>query len=38
MRTWGASGACAALRRAQAASAYARRSGCGIDEAEELVH
>ena len=38
MRTWGASGAGAALRRAQVASAYARRRGCGVDEADELVH
>jgi monoamine oxidase len=38
MRTWGASGAGAALRRAQVSSAYARRRGCGVDEADELVH
>ena len=38
MRTWGASGAAAAIRRSQAASAQARLTGCGIDEAGELVH
>jgi monoamine oxidase len=37
MRTWGASGAGAAIRRAQAVSAYARRTGCGVDEADEAV-
>jgi monoamine oxidase len=37
MRTWGASGAAVAIRRAQAASAEARRTGCGIDEAGEIV-
>src|SRR5215470_12264652 len=30
---WGGSPAVRALRRAQAVSAYARRTGCGIDEA-----
>jgi len=37
MRTWGSSGAAAAIRRAQAASAYARRTGCPVDEADEIV-
>ena len=37
MRTWGASGAAAALHRAQAASRTAHRVGCGIDEADEIV-
>ncbi len=37
MRTWGASGAAAMIRRAQAASAYARRTGCGVAEAGEIV-
>ena len=37
MRTWGASGAGATIRRAQAASAYARRTGCAVDEAAEIV-
>ena len=37
MRTWGPSGAGAALRRAQAVSRLARRTGCGVDEAAELL-
>ena len=37
MRTWGPSGAAAAIRRAQAVSGLARQAGCGLDEAEELV-
>ncbi len=37
MRTWGASGAAAAIRRAQAASDHARRHGCGVDEADEWL-
>src|ERR1039458_6707788 len=37
MRTWGPSGAGAAIRRAQAASGYVRRTGCGVDEAVEIV-
>ena len=37
MRTWGQSGAAAAIRQAQAVSRYARRSGCGVDEASEIV-
>src|ERR1700728_1364280 len=37
VRTWGPSGAGAALRRAQAASRLARRTGCGVDEAAELL-
>ncbi len=36
MRTWGASGAAAALRRAQATSRTAHQLGCGIDEADEV--
>ncbi|HEX4064336.1 MAG TPA: NAD(P)/FAD-dependent oxidoreductase [Streptosporangiaceae bacterium] len=37
VRTWGGSGAGAAIRRAQAVSAHARRTGCGVDEATEVV-
>jgi monoamine oxidase len=37
MRTWGPSGAGAAIRRAQAASGYARGTGCGVDEAVEII-
>src|ERR1700722_17463966 len=37
MRTWGESGAARAIRRAKAVSAYARRTGCGVDEAGEVV-
>ena len=37
MRTWGDSGAGAAIRRAQKASEHARRTGCPIDEAVEIV-
>ncbi len=37
MRTWGPSGAGSVIRRAQAASAYARRTGCAVDEADEVV-
>jgi hypothetical protein len=37
VRTWGPSGAGAALRRAQAVSRLARRTGCGVDEAAELL-
>ncbi len=37
MRTWGPSGAGAAIRRAQAVSGYARRVGCGVDEADEAL-
>jgi monoamine oxidase len=37
LRTWGPSGAGAAIRRAQAVSGLARRAGCGLDEAEELL-
>jgi len=37
VRTWGPSGAAAAIRRAQAASTYARRTGCGVEEASEVV-
>jgi monoamine oxidase len=37
LRTWGPSGAGAAIRRAQAVSGLARRAGCGVDEAEELL-
>jgi monoamine oxidase len=34
---WGASPAVRALRQAQAAAAYARRTGCGIDEAADAL-
>src|ERR1700678_992431 len=37
VRTWGASGAGAVIRRAQAASNYARHTGCPLDEAAEMV-
>jgi len=37
MRTWGQSGAARALRRAKSASSYARKTGCPIDEADEIV-
>jgi len=35
VRTWGPSGAGAAIRRAQGASSYARQWGCSVDEATE---
>jgi len=34
---WGSSPARRALRQAQQAAAYARRTGCGIDEAAEAL-
>jgi monoamine oxidase len=37
MRTWGPSGAAAAIRRAQAVSRLARQSGRGVDEAAEWL-
>jgi monoamine oxidase len=37
VRTWGASGAAAAIRRAQAVSAHAERTGCCLAEADEAV-
>jgi len=37
VRTWGPSGAAAAIRRAQAVSTYARSTGCGVDEATEAL-
>jgi monoamine oxidase len=37
LRTWGPSGAGAAVRRAQAVSRLAQRTGCGVDEAAELL-
>jgi monoamine oxidase len=37
VRTWGPSGAAATFRRAQAASRYARRTGCSVDEAAEAI-
>jgi monoamine oxidase len=37
VRTWGASGAGAVIRRVQAASTYARRTSCPVDEAIEMV-
>jgi monoamine oxidase len=37
VRTWGSSGAGAAIRRAQAVSRVARQSGCGVDEAADLL-
>lgn len=37
MRTWGSSGAAAAIRRAQAVSGLARQAGCDLDEARELL-
>jgi monoamine oxidase len=37
VRTGGPTGAGAALRRAQAVSAYARRTGCAVDEAQDIV-
>lgn len=37
MRLWGYGAAPRAFARARAASDYARRSGCGIDEADEIV-
>lgn len=37
MRTWGESGAAEVIRRARAASHYARNTGCGLDEADEIV-
>jgi len=37
VRTWGASGAAAAIRRAQAVTDHSRRFGCGVDEAGEVL-
>jgi monoamine oxidase len=37
VRTWGSSGAGAALRQAQAVSRLARQAGCGVDEAEGML-
>ena len=37
MRTWGSSGAAAAIRRAQAVSRLAQRTGCGVDEAADRL-
>ena len=37
MRTWGSSGAGEALRRAQAVSGLARRTGCDLDEARDVL-
>ena len=37
MRTWGASGAAAAIRRAQAVSAQAHLAGCPAGEADEFL-
>jgi len=37
VRTWGSSGAAAAIGQAQAVSRLARRTGCGVDEAAELL-
>jgi monoamine oxidase len=37
VRTWGASGAGAVIRRAQIGSSYARRTGCPVDEATEMI-
>jgi monoamine oxidase len=37
MRTWGRSSFASAIRQAQAVSEHARRTGCGIDEAGEVV-
>ncbi len=37
MRTWGSSGAAAAISRAQAVSRLARQTGCGVDEAAEVL-
>ena len=37
MRTWGPTGAAAAIRRAQAVSRRARRTGCGVDEADDIL-
>ena len=37
MRTWGASGAAAAIRRAQAVSRVARQAGCDLDEARDVL-
>jgi hypothetical protein len=34
---WGGSAAVRALRQAQAVPAYARRTGCGIDEAADAL-
>ena len=34
---WGGSPAVRALRQAQAVAAYARRTGCGIDEAADAL-
>jgi monoamine oxidase len=37
VRTWGESGAGAAIRHAQTVSRFARSTGCGVDEASEIV-
>jgi monoamine oxidase len=37
LRIWGPSGAAEAIGRAQAVSRLARQTGCGLDEAEELL-
>jgi monoamine oxidase len=37
VRTWGESGAARAIRRAKTVSTYARRTGCGVDEASDVV-
>jgi len=37
MRIWGESGAAKAIRHAQVVSDHARRTGCGVDEADEIV-
>ena len=37
MRTWGSSGATAAIRRAQAVARLARQTGCGVDEAADRL-
>jgi monoamine oxidase len=37
VRTWGPSGAAAAIARAQAVSRLTRQTGCGLDEAAELL-
>ncbi len=37
MRAWGRSSIASTIRHAQAVSEHARRTGCGIDEADEIV-
>jgi hypothetical protein len=37
MRTWGSSGAGEVLRRAQALSRLARRTGCDLDQARDVL-